>query len=641
MKNGEKNTMKEYFIFIANYWGTTNGGISTFNYDLSRAIAKRRTGKKQVTVCLLLHSINDIEKTEIMELYKLKLFSLLDSDDESNEGCEITPKFLRGLKNILHFKEEDSLIWIGHDIKTGNYANICKKEYGGKSLIFNHMNYSEYYFLATRNEKKEEEKENLQKKVIQNADWVCAVGPVLKDYSEDIRNEVGKNNVMEFIPGLLDVNPVTPVPNTYKVLFFGRVDEKNNYVKQPKLAIAAFANAYEKDRKENHGVFKNNPRMEVYGYSEINDTDKSALEELIREYTSESLNVTPKKYIENRDRLKEVIRASSLCIMVSRHEGFGLTAYEAISAGVPVIISDNTGLDRFLKSKNGKDVKSLYKSVHIEGTFNQSGKPTSSDLETVTNAILDVLINYKESKTNALLLRKILYEEQFTWDNQAGTLINQIYDLQDGRNDVFNEEPVKIWDRDVSKVDLSHYLAYDFLPNMCDLLLGCVSGEYSNYVKCVLVRFDKNNKVRRTLLVAGNEPQDIGKTRFLGDGVVGMMIHQNMEYGTELSVNCNTPIFYNFSNDKGYVLVNEMVDEFETKQIPGEQDENVRAILAFPLIHNKQMEGAVTLDFYNLALLHLEESNLELQKMMRHGKKCISNLVAIIFNNYDNGTEDI
>ena len=629
--------MKEYIIFIANYWGSTNGGISTFNYDLSRAIAKRRTETKKKTVCLLLNSINDIEKKEIAEEYGLKLIALLDKDDESYEGTEEIPCFFKNLKKLIGFNNNDSLIWVGHDIKTGNYANICKKEYGGKSLIFNHMNYPEYYYLATGDEKKEEEKEALQRKVLQNADWVCAVGPVLKDYSEDIRNEVEKNDVIELIPGMLDVCPSTSIPNTFKILFFGRIDKKNNYVKQPKLAIAAFAHAYERDRKEKEPIFKNNPRMDVYGYTQISADDRSALNELVRKYTSETLNITPRNYISNRERLKTVLRGSSVCIMVSRHEGFGLTAYEAISAGVPVIISDNSGLNRFLRTKKGEDVSKLYKAVHIEGTMDEQGNPSHADLLTVSSAILEIFNNYEESKKKALRLREILYNEQFTWDSQAGILMNCIYDLQDGRSDILGEQLMNIWERDSLQIDLCNYLSSEFLPSMCDLLLGCVSKEYSKYVRCVLVRFDEKKGVRQTLLVAGAEPTNKGKTRLLEDGIVGMMIEQNNENTNSLG----TPVFYDFSNDKGYVLINDIIREFDTERTPGEQDANLRAILALPLIHNGYMEGAVTLDFYNLAHLNLEESNNELEKMMRRGLICMKNLEAMIFNCFNDEMEDI
>lgn len=626
--------MKEFIIFIANRWGTVGGGINSFNYDLSIAVAKRRKkNRREKTICLLLHSVNDIEKREIEDQYGLKLIAVLDEDDESNEGATTLPVFLGKLNKLVGFRTgEDSLIWIGHDIKTGNYANLCREKYGGRALVFNHMNYSEYYYLATQDEEKEERKEDLQRKVLQDADWVCAVGPVLKDYSEDIRHEKEKNNVTEFIPGLLEVDPSSSLHNTFKVRFFGRVDKKNNYIKQPRLAIAAFANAYEIDRKNKNTVFKNNPRMEVYGYPpEITEDDRNELKEIVSGYTSETLNITPRKYIENRIKLGEIIRSSSLCIMVSRHEGFGLVAYEAISAGVPVIISDNSGLHRFLENKKGEDVRGLYKVVHIEGNTDDFGKPAEADIKSVSDAILEIFRNYRNCKQDALRLREILRNEQYTWDNQAGTLLNLIHDLQDGNNDALEETTVESWDRENAAVDLYTYIAHEFLPNMCNLLLDCTYGDYSNYAKCVLVRFDKEKGIRYTVLVADSEPTDKGKTRVLKDGVVGMMLEFNSreEIGDQ-----GIPIFYDFYRDNGYKMMNGEITLFETDHIPGEQDENLRAILVLPLVYDGQLEGAVTLDFYNLAFLYLDQSNNELKKIMKRGMRCMEFLKTLIFKNF-------
>lgn len=59
-----------------------------------------------------------------------------------------------------------------------------------------------------------------------------------------------------------------------------------------------------------------------------------------------------------------------------------------------------------------------------------------------------------------------------------------------------------------------------------------------------------------------------------------------------------------------------------------------------PLIHKRQLEGAVTFDFYNLAYLNLEKGNDELEKLMKRGMYCIQNLSAIIFNNFSDEMED-
>ena len=52
---------------------------------------------------------------------------------------------------------------------------------------------------------------------------------------------------------------------------------------------------------------------------------------------------------ENREQLARLFCEVDLAIMPSRTEGFGLAALEALSAGLPVLVSGNSGLGEALK----------------------------------------------------------------------------------------------------------------------------------------------------------------------------------------------------------------------------------------------------------------------------------------------------
>ena len=47
---------------------------------------------------------------------------------------------------------------------------------------------------------------------------------------------------------------------------------------------------------------------------------------------------------EDRETLKRLFQEVDLIVMPSRSEGFGLTGLEALSAGLPVLVSCNSGL---------------------------------------------------------------------------------------------------------------------------------------------------------------------------------------------------------------------------------------------------------------------------------------------------------
>ena len=55
----------------------------------------------------------------------------------------------------------------------------------------------------------------------------------------------------------------------------------------------------------------------------------------------------------NYEEIKEMFREADLIVMPSRAEGFGLVALEAISAGVPVLVSSACGIPKILQGVNG------------------------------------------------------------------------------------------------------------------------------------------------------------------------------------------------------------------------------------------------------------------------------------------------
>ena len=60
--------------------------------------------------------------------------------------------------------------------------------------------------------------------------------------------------------------------------------------------------------------------------------------------------LTVRKFVQSKERLKELFCEVDLCIMPSWTEGFGLTALEALPAGVPILVSGNSGLGAALRA---------------------------------------------------------------------------------------------------------------------------------------------------------------------------------------------------------------------------------------------------------------------------------------------------
>ena len=60
-------------------------------------------------------------------------------------------------------------------------------------------------------------------------------------------------------------------------------------------------------------------------------------------------------YSDDESSIRADLWQSRVVLMPSRHEGFGLAALEAIAAGVPVLISEESGLARLLERDLGEE----------------------------------------------------------------------------------------------------------------------------------------------------------------------------------------------------------------------------------------------------------------------------------------------
>ena len=105
----------------------------------------------------------------------------------------------------------------------------------------------------------------------------------------------------------------------------------------------------------------------------------------------------------NQDEVKEMFYAADLVAMPSRTEGFGLIALEAISAGVPVLLTSESGIAKVLQQvDNGTSVI-----VESEDLEEWSQKIRTLSEMTLTER-LDTAMKLRES-----------YNKAFPWDTQC------------------------------------------------------------------------------------------------------------------------------------------------------------------------------------------------------------------------------
>ena len=125
-----------------------------------------------------------------------------------------------------------------------------------------------------------------------------------------------------------------------------------------------------------------------------------------------------RSFLQSRESLKNLLCEVDLAIMPSRTEGFGLTGLEALSAGLPILVSGNSGFGIALS-----DVP-----------FGSYVVIDSEDSDTWAKAIKDVK---KKKRVNRLCESKVLrasYEKKYNWEPQTKSLISHMARITEGIN---------------------------------------------------------------------------------------------------------------------------------------------------------------------------------------------------------------
>lgn len=402
-------------VVLADGWGYTQGGINVFNREMCRGFGGYVNEKFRV-LCLA-PEISRAEVDIAKQNEKLDLIGLSRSEFDNPE--DIVSK-VRQYCDLNSF-ENLSVTWLGHDTYSDLQAIECKKLWkDSRCAIIHHMSYSTYYPLVNLDSEKTQEKESNQRARLRAADLVFANGPLLKRSAQDLRGS--KENVFEILPGVYEVKDVkqTFTPDTFYVVTFGRVEpaqgtkRNNSIIKQVFLAAASWSKFTNTLRTNQESV------MTVYGKS--GDGVENEVMDIVKKHFKDVHSFTMVPYESDHAKLLEKLSDYSLCLVLSSKEGFGLTAIEAISAGVPIIVSQSSG---FYQSLYEKSLDGYVHSIRVEASLDEPYY-TKGDLERATKEIEEVYCSQENAKKKTIKLREELIKAGFTWENCAKTIIEKL-----------------------------------------------------------------------------------------------------------------------------------------------------------------------------------------------------------------------
>ena len=376
---------------LASEWGSTKGGLSTINRELAIQLAK--FSDVEVTFFLLKCSDEDKKAAashgiSILEAARRPGFSELDRLSFPPENLKID-------------------VVVGHGVKLGRQAQVIRNSHKCKWVLIVHTDSEELgmYKCYEKPISTGEGKHQVEVELCQMADFVVAVGPKLtKAFRRYLR--WSKKDVFLFTPGVfadftsVQLDPVERKP--YSVLVFGRGDAEDFKLKGFDIAARSVAAL-----SDTLLYFVGAP----YGKHE----------EIAKRFVDLGIPKHRQKvrsYLDSREDLKKLFCEVDLVLMPSRTDGFGLTGLEALSAGLPVIVSKNSGFGEALGSVQFGSLFVVDSEDHsawtaaIKGMWNKDRKSRLDEVKTVCG----------------------YYGERYSWSKQCEGLIEEMFKLVDGMN---------------------------------------------------------------------------------------------------------------------------------------------------------------------------------------------------------------
>ncbi len=321
-------------LAVATEWASGAGGLSTFNREFCLALSAAGHEVR----CLVKSA--DTPDRQAAEEGGVMLIEAARTPGQSDES-------LLSRKPRMPDEWIPDLV-IGHGRVTGPAAAALVEDFykQAERMHLFHMAPDEIEWFKEEREddagERAEERTRIERQLGADARYAVAVGPRLHDYyladftattTTPIRLDPGFDS-----RGTTPIDPPGGGPHT--VLLVGRAEDEK--LKGLDIAARALGSVF---RDWMGTEFRLLVRGAPAGESE-------ALRNSLREWAdATALKVVVRPYTTQSDDLSGDYRRASLVLMPSRAEGFGLVGLEAICAGVPTLVSSESGLAGLLRER--------------------------------------------------------------------------------------------------------------------------------------------------------------------------------------------------------------------------------------------------------------------------------------------------
>ena len=368
-------------------WKTSiDGELTTFNRELAIQMAKH----PNVEVSVFVPQCSEEDKKDAHS-YNVTLI-------EAVELSGFEP--VDWLASVPEDHAMDCVI--GHGVALGRQIQLIRTNQNCKWIQVVHTAPEEIGMYKSISEGQQKQQTEIE--LCQMADQVVTIGPKLTDaYKHQLRKQDAFNLTPSIFTEFSDVQQASNERRTFCVLLVESGDSEDFNVKGYEIAAKAIA-----DLKDKSYQLK-------FASKQKGKEDELADKLLQCGIGCDQLIIC--SFDGNRERIAELFSVVDIAILPSKTEGFGLSALEAISAGLPVLVSGNSGIAEALREVP-------------TGPQCIVDSEDPADWARAIKAVRNKKRNVRLAEAKSL---RENYLQQFSWETPCDFLVKKMYDLAFGK----------------------------------------------------------------------------------------------------------------------------------------------------------------------------------------------------------------
>ena len=376
-------------LLSAGWKASSNGDLTTINRELAIQMAKH----SNVEVSVFLPQCSEEDRRDA-DSYNVKLIQAVKLG-----GFEPVD----WLASVPEGHAMDCVL--GHGVALGRQIQIIKKN----------PNYSHCKWIQVVHTAPEEigmyksisEGQQMQQTEIElceMADQVVTIGPKLTDA---YKHQLGQQDVFNLTPSIFpefsEVQQASDERRTFCVLVIESGNSEDFDVKGYDIVAKAIANLKDKSYQ--------------LKFASKQRGKEDELAEKLLQCGIDRNQLIICSFHENRKTLANLFSAVDIAILPSKTEGFGLSALEAISAGLPILVSGNSGIAEVLREVPNGSQCIVDSEDHVEW---------AREIKAVRDKKRSVRL------AEAEILREN-YMQQFSWEKPCDLLVKKMCNLVFGK----------------------------------------------------------------------------------------------------------------------------------------------------------------------------------------------------------------